>query len=49
MDNRTLGFLLTGFAVRAAAAAAAIYVAVTVGQYVYHVFTAVDTALNVVR
>lgn len=49
MDNRTIGMLFTGFAVKAAAAAAAIYVAVTVGEYVHHVFTAVNAGLAVVQ
>jgi hypothetical protein len=47
MDNRTLGLLISGLAVRAAAAAAAIYVALLVGHYVTHVFTAVNHSLVV--
>jgi hypothetical protein len=41
--------LFTGFAVRIAAAAAAIYVAVLVGGYVHHVFTAVNNGMSVVK
>lgn len=47
MDNRIVASLITGFAVRAAAAAAAIYVAVTVGEYVHSVFTTVSHGLSV--
>lgn len=49
MDSRTIGQLIGGFAVKAAAVGFAIFVASTVGGYVYHVFTAVDAAMNVVR
>ena len=47
MDNRTIGLLISGFAVRLAAAAAAIYVGVSVYRYVDHVFTAVTHGLSV--
>ena len=47
MDNRTIGLLISGFAVRLAAAAAAIYVGLTVYHYVAHVFGAVNHGLSV--
>jgi hypothetical protein len=47
MDNRTIGLLISGFAVRAASAAAAIYVGLTVYHYVVHVFSAVNGGLSV--
>lgn len=43
--ERIIGNLIAGFAVRAGGAAAAIYVAITVGHYVQHVFSVVNTAL----
>jgi ABC-type phosphate transport system permease subunit len=45
MDSRTIGTLIGGFAVKAAAAAFAIYVAYSVAVYVHDVFTKVQTAL----
>lgn len=48
MDSRTIGQLIGGFAVKAIAVGLAIYVATTVGGYVYHVFTAVNVAMNTV-
>lgn len=49
MDSRTIGQLIGGFAVKAIAIGFALYVALTVGGYVYHVFTAVNVAMNVVK
>jgi hypothetical protein len=49
MDSNTIAKLIGGFAVKAVAAGFAIYVAVTVGEYVHHVFTAVNVAMNVVK
>lgn len=46
---RIFGLLFSGFMVRLYGAALAVYVAVTVGSYVHHVFAAVNTALNVVQ
>jgi hypothetical protein len=47
MDSRTIGQLISGFAVKAIAAGLAIYVAVTVAHYVTHVFSAVNNGLAV--
>jgi hypothetical protein len=47
MDNRTIGQLISGFAVKAMGAALAIYVAVTVANYVANVFGAVNNGLSV--
>lgn len=46
---RVFGLLFSGAVVRLAGAAAAIYVAVTVGTYVQHVFATVNTAMAVVQ
>lgn len=45
MDSRIIGQLLSGFAVKAAGAALAIYVAVQVADYVTHVFSAVNAGM----
>ena len=47
MESRIIGQLLSGFAVRLAGAALAIYVACEVGGYVAHVFGAVNNGLSV--
>ena len=44
---RIVGLLISGASVRIGGAVAAIYVAVTVGHYVAHVFGQVNTALSV--
>lgn len=46
---RIFGLVFSGFAVRLGGAAAAIYVAVTVGSYVHHVFAAVDAGMSVLK
>jgi hypothetical protein len=47
MDSRTIGQLISGFAVKAMAAALALYVASEVAAYVTHVFGAVNSGLSV--
>lgn len=46
MDSRDIGLLIGGFAVKAMGAALAIYVAISVGEYIINVFSVVNTAMN---
>jgi len=46
MESRIIGQLLTGFAVKLAGAALALYVAAQVAGYVHHVFAAGSALSN---